>query len=63
MWLGDALTSFIFIAAVLLTGKLAIAGVYPLAAGVGFSLLAYGYLALWGDRPLEKRLFSPPHRR
>ncbi|WP_256684436.1 hypothetical protein [Halococcus qingdaonensis] len=58
----EMLVYLILGAAVLLTGKLAIAGVYPLAAGIALALLAYGYLARWGGRPIEERLFAPPRR-
>lgn len=60
MRMANALTSLIFISAVLVTGQLAIAGVYPLAAGLALSLLFYGYLVRWGGRPIEERLLSPP---
>lgn len=59
---AEILVYLIFGSAVLLTGKLAIAGVYPLAAGIALSLLAYGYLVRWGGRPIEERLIAPPRR-
>ena len=63
MWsAAEILVYLIFVSAVLLTGKLAAAGVYPLAAGIALSLVAYGYLARWGGRPIEERLLSPPSR-
>ena len=40
----EILVYFIFGSVVLLTGKLAIVGVYPLAAGIALPLLAFGYL-------------------
>jgi hypothetical protein len=60
MRMANALTRLIFISAVLLTAKFALAGVYPLAAGLALSLLGYGYLVRWGDRPIEDRFLSPP---
>jgi hypothetical protein len=60
MRMANALTSLIFVSAVLLTVNFAIAGLYPLAAGLGLSLLAYGYLVRWGGRPIEDRFLSPP---
>jgi peptidoglycan/LPS O-acetylase OafA/YrhL len=59
---AEMLLYLIFGSAVLLTGKLAIAGVYPLAAIIALALLAYGYLARWGGRSIEERLFAPPRR-
>ena len=59
MWMANMLANLVFVSAVLLTGKLAIAGVYPLALGLALSLLAYGYLVRWGGRPIEDRFFSP----
>lgn len=40
----EILVYFIFGSVVLLTGKLVIVGVYPLAAGIALPLLAFGYL-------------------
>ena len=60
MRMANALTSLIFVSAVLSTVKFALAGVYPLAAGLTLSLLGYGYLVRWGGRPTEERFFSPP---
>ncbi|HET7325509.1 MAG TPA: hypothetical protein VFJ06_14370 [Halococcus sp.] len=62
MWsFGNVLIRLILVSAVLLTVEFAVAGVYPLAVGLGVLLLAYGYLVLWGDRCIEERLL-PPHR-
>jgi hypothetical protein len=60
MRMATALTNLIFVSAVLLTAKFALAGVYPLAAGLALSLLGYGYLVRWGGRPIEERFLSPP---
>jgi peptidoglycan/LPS O-acetylase OafA/YrhL len=59
---AEMLLYLILGSAVLLTGKLAIDGVYPLAAGLALALAGYGYLVRWGGRPIEERLFSPPPR-
>jgi hypothetical protein len=57
---GYVLTRLILVSAVLLTFKFTVDGVYPFAAGLTVSLLAYGYLVWWGDRAIEDRLLSPP---
>ena len=56
----EILVYFIFGSVVLLTGKLAIVGVYPLAAGIALPLLAFGYLVRWDGRSIEERLIAPP---
>jgi hypothetical protein len=55
-----AFTRLIIVSAVLLTLRFAIDGVYPFAAGLALSLVAYAYLVWWGDRAIEDRVLSPP---
>jgi uncharacterized membrane protein len=61
MWSSaEVLMHLILVSTVLLIIEFAVAGIYPLAAGLALSLLAYGYLVRWGGRPIEERLLSPP---
>lgn len=53
---ASALTRAIVVAAVLLALLFAQQGAYTVAMVFVVSLLAYGYLLRYGDRPLEHRL-------
>lgn len=57
---GYALTRLILVSAVLLVLKFAVAGLYPFAAGLALTLLAYAYLIWWDSQSTEEQLLSPP---
>lgn len=50
----------LLLAPVLLTIRYAVSGIYPLAAMFALTLVVYGYLIYFGDRPIERRLLGRP---
>lgn len=57
---AHAFLRLLLLAPVLLTIHYAVSGIYPLAIMFALTLVVYGYLMYFGDRPIERRLFGRP---